>query len=42
MSGAVATLLQAHAGMPSDRVYITFTDVERANWGWKGKTFANQ
>ena len=26
-------------GIPPDRVYIEFTDVNRAMFGWKGKTF---
>ena len=42
VSGAVAGVLEEYGGVPSDRVYITFTDVARENWGWKGKTFANQ
>ena len=41
VSAAVADTL-GQAGIDSARIYITFTDVERANWGWKGKTFANQ
>ena len=41
-SGVVSGVLQEHAGVDPARCYITFTDVERANWGWQGKTFANQ
>ena len=26
--------------IPGDRIYISYVDVERANMGWSGKTFA--
>ena len=29
----------ATLGIPKDRVYATFTDVPRSNWGWNGSTF---
>lgn len=25
--------------IPKDRVYINFTDIDAANWGWNGSTF---
>ncbi|MGA2180101.1 MAG: phenylpyruvate tautomerase MIF-related protein [Verrucomicrobiota bacterium] len=25
--------------MPPDRIYLNFTDVPAANWGWNGNTF---
>ena len=36
---AVSELLEETLGIPSDRIYITFTDVPGENWAWKGKTF---
>jgi phenylpyruvate tautomerase len=27
-------------GIPSNRVYINFTDIAAENWGWNGETFA--
>ena len=28
-----------HAGIPPERVYVNFTEIEAVNWGWKGSTF---
>eukprot|EP00168_Porphyra_purpurea_P018389 TRINITY_DN6822_c0_g1_i1.p2 TRINITY_DN6822_c0_g1~~TRINITY_DN6822_c0_g1_i1.p2 ORF type:complete len:117 (-),score=18.69 TRINITY_DN6822_c0_g1_i1:111-461(-) len=39
-SARLCKLLQDEAGVSPDRVYIRFLDVERANLGWNGKTFA--
>ena len=41
VSKAVAVALDGLA-IPADRVYIRYLDVARENWGWNGKTFANQ
>jgi phenylpyruvate tautomerase len=35
----ICEALQASLGIPSDRVYVTFTDVPASNWGWNGDTF---
>ena len=40
VSTAVANAL-APLGIPSDRVYVGFTDFARENWGFRGATFAN-
>jgi phenylpyruvate tautomerase PptA (4-oxalocrotonate tautomerase family) len=32
-------LLKDSLGVPPDRVYLNFTDVKAANWGWNGNTF---
>lgn len=37
---ALCSLLKEHAGIPPDRVYVTFTDVPAGNWGWNNRTFA--
>ena len=30
---------EARLGIPKERVYLNFTDVERDAWGWAGRTF---
>jgi phenylpyruvate tautomerase len=35
----VCKLLHDSLGIPPDRVYLNFTDVKAANWGWNGNTF---
>ncbi len=39
ISQNVAALLQKSLNIPGDRVYISFNDVQGANWGWNGSTF---
>ena len=39
LSQKVCRLLNESLGMPQDRIYLNFTDVEAGNWGWKGNTF---
>jgi len=39
LSQEVCRLLNELLGVPQDRVYLTFTEVEPTNWGWKGNTF---
>jgi len=39
LSGTICQLLQAELGIPQDRVYINFSDIPRAMWGWNGGTF---
>ena len=35
----IGSLLKESLGVPADRVYLNFTDVPAANWGWNGDTF---
>jgi phenylpyruvate tautomerase len=35
----VCKLLNDSLGIPADRIYLNFTDVKGANWGWNGNTF---
>jgi phenylpyruvate tautomerase PptA (4-oxalocrotonate tautomerase family) len=35
----IGALLKESIGVPPDRVYLNFTDVPAANWGWNGDTF---
>lgn len=35
----LAALLNKELGLASENIYLTFTDVPAANWGWKGHTF---
>ena len=39
LSQKVCKLLNGSLGVPENRVYLNFTDVEAANWGWNGSTF---
>ena len=39
LSQKVCKLLNDSLGVPEDRVYLNFTNVEPSNWGWKGSTF---
>ena len=39
LSQKVCRLLNESLGVPQDRIYLNFTDVEAGNWGWKGNTF---
>jgi len=36
---ALSTFIQENIGIPQDRIFINFFDMERKNWGWNGKTF---
>lgn len=35
----VSKLLKETLGIPGERVYLNFTDVPAARWGWNGETF---
>ncbi|MBN2343647.1 MAG: light-inducible protein [Deltaproteobacteria bacterium] len=35
----LCTLCEKELGIPASRVYATFTDVARPNWGWNNATF---
>jgi len=39
LSRKVCVLLDDSAGIPKDRVYLNFTDVPAAQWGWNSETF---
>ena len=39
LSQKVCRLLNESLGVPPNRVYLNFTEVEAGNWGWKGNTF---
>jgi phenylpyruvate tautomerase len=40
LSQKLCKLLNDALGVPENRVYLNFTDVEASNWGWNGSTFA--
>ena len=40
MSHELCALVHDVLGIPQDRTYVVFLDVERHRWGWDGKTFA--
>jgi phenylpyruvate tautomerase len=35
----LSEILRNQAGIPLDRIYLNFTDVPAAAWGWNGCTF---
>ena len=35
----ICALLQERIGIAPDRVYLNFTSLSAANWGWNGSTF---
>ena len=39
LSQLLCGLMESHAGIPQDRVYINFADVKPSLWGWNGETF---
>jgi phenylpyruvate tautomerase PptA (4-oxalocrotonate tautomerase family) len=39
LSATLCQLIEDELGIPKARIYIEFTDSERAMWGWDGKTF---
>ena len=39
LSQQVCKLINDSLGIPADRVYLNFTDVEAGNWGWNASTF---
>jgi len=38
-SQSLCQLTEQHLGIPSDRVYIEFSNISRHLWGWNGATF---
>jgi len=39
LSAALCAFVEAELGIGKERVYIEFSDAERALWGWNGATF---
>lgn len=39
LSQQVCKLLNDSLGVPPDRVYLNFSDVDAGHWGWNGSTF---
>ena len=39
LSQQICQLLKDVLGIPPNRIYLNFTDVEATNWGWNGSTF---
>ncbi len=39
LSKRICALLKDSAGIPENRIYLNFMDVEATNWGWNGSTF---
>lgn len=38
-SEKICNLLDSELGIPKDRIFINFQDLERSMFGWNGKTF---
>jgi phenylpyruvate tautomerase len=39
LSQKVCRLLNESLGVPQNRIYLNFTELEAGNWGWQGNTF---
>jgi phenylpyruvate tautomerase PptA (4-oxalocrotonate tautomerase family) len=39
LSQKVSQLLHDSLGIPANRIYLNFTDVQASHWGWNGNTF---
>jgi phenylpyruvate tautomerase PptA (4-oxalocrotonate tautomerase family) len=39
LSQKVCKLLNDTLGIPQNRIYLNFTEVEAGHWGWNGSTF---
>lgn len=39
LSRRICDLLQTSLGIAPDRVYLNFSNVSAADWGWSGRTF---
>ncbi|HOX55491.1 MAG TPA: phenylpyruvate tautomerase MIF-related protein [Candidatus Paceibacterota bacterium] len=39
LSQKICRLLNESLGLPANRIYLNFTELAAANWGWKGNTF---
>lgn len=36
----ICALLADSLGVPKNRIYLNFAEIEASNWGWSGSTFA--
>ena len=39
MSNSLGNLINLYTGIPTDRIYINFDDIEAKNWGYNNTTF---
>ena len=39
LAALICSFLSERLDVPENRIYLSFTDVDRNNWGWNGKTF---
>ena len=39
LSQAICRVLNDSLGIPQNRIYLNFTELEASNWGWNGNTF---
>lgn len=39
LSEKICRSLNQSLGVPPNRIYLNFSDVEAGNWGWNGQTF---
>ena len=39
LSKDICETLNKNTGIPEDRIYINFMDIQASSWGWKGGTF---
>ena len=39
LSQRICEVLKTSIGVPANRAYLNFTEVEAANWGWNSETF---
>ena len=40
LSSAICDTLHEQTGVPPERIFINFSQLERSDWGWNGTTFA--
>ena len=40
VSCKLAELIEGSLGIPKNRIYLNFVEIERKDWGYNGKTFA--
>lgn len=39
LSQTLSDIVQKHLAVPTNRIYLSFTDVPGTHWGWSGATF---
>jgi len=40
LSAAICDALETYLEIPAQRVFITFSEIDRSNWGWNSDTFS--